>query len=193
MDENIPYRARHLYERAALFIKQDMELCAESYLVEAIEIEPNYNEALLTLAIIYCRFQSWTKTKNLLEKAVKRGAEETMILTLYALACWQTGLLSEAESVCRRALQIHEADYHANYILGMIMIEAGAYHTGIVYLLRAVRVFSRFGYTWYGLAVGYSKVGQNSTACRCLAKARALLPGYYPIAMFATELGMDKN
>lgn len=136
--QEVPEQARKEFERgSALLQKANQRTEAMGALKKAIEIFPQYFDALELLGTEYVKNEEYEPAIPPLTKAleVNNGAYPS----LYALAVAQYHLkqLPEALSLLRRAVALNQRSVNANFWLGMVLRQSGKLGEAETYLKRA--------------------------------------------------------
>jgi tetratricopeptide (TPR) repeat protein len=136
--QEVPERARKEYERgAALLQKPEQRKQGLEALKQAIDIFPNYFDALELLGTEYVKEQEYEPAIPVLTKAIEINRRAYQ--GLYALSVAQFNLkqLPEAVESMRRAITLNQGSANANLWLGMLLRQTDKLDDAETYLKQA--------------------------------------------------------
>lgn len=95
-----------------------------------------------------------------------------------ALQYYQTGYLSQAESICHQILQQEPNYAEALYLLGVIAHQVGKLQQAIVYYQQLIALWPNRADVYYSLGAALHASSQVQAAIACYQQAIALKPDY---------------
>lgn len=134
---SIPQRARSEFEKAARARGRGRPDEAERHLVRAIEIYPEFSEAINDLGTIYHRRGEYEKSIALFRRAIELEPEAFAPHVNLAGSLLAAGRSEESLSASRRALELNPDDALANAQMGIALYYLGRDDEAIVYLEKA--------------------------------------------------------
>ncbi len=164
--QEVPNEARKQYERGAeLLEKSDSQKESIAALEKAIEIFPDYFDALHLLGSEYLKQQDFDRAIPVLTKAseVNRQAYPS----LYALSVAQHGVkqLPQAVESMRRAIVLKPKSVNANLWLGMLLRQTGKLEDAETYLKQADQLAgSKSADAHWQLALVYNQLQRHKEA-----------------------------
>jgi len=161
LTHKVPKPARKLYDKA--LSAGDNHAAVISYLEQAVEIDPEYVEALNNLGSRYIQTNQPDKAVSVLERAVAADPSSAFVQTNLAVALLATNKYEDAEHNARHALQL-SGDPKAQYILGLSLFMQKKYNEETIQLLR--RSTDRFPNSSLALAVMSATRGDRNEARR---------------------------
>jgi Flp pilus assembly protein TadD len=115
----VPKEAKKLFSKAMDRASDGDSIGAISLLQKAVQIDPEYTEALNNLAARYMIVGDIERAIPHLEKAIAINPHEGRLYSNLALALLNTGKPVEAETAARQALKLDPSDRRSRYMLGM--------------------------------------------------------------------------
>lgn len=114
------------------------------------------------------------------ELAAKRSAQHASVATDYrvALSHLQAGRLIEAETLCRRILEVEPNKPEVLHMLGVIAYQAGMYDVAVDLIRGALEFAPNVAEAHYNLGNAYREQDLLAEAVACYRQAVALKPGY---------------
>ena len=119
LEHKVPKQAKKLFKQAMKKAKGGDSIAAIALLQKAVQIEPEYIEALNNLAARYMMVDDVERAIPHLEKAIAINPHESRLYSNLALAFLNTGNPADAETAARQALKLDPSDRRARYMLGM--------------------------------------------------------------------------
>jgi Flp pilus assembly protein TadD len=142
---------------------------AIAHLQKAIEIDPEYVEALNNLGSRFIQIHQFDKALGVLTRAQKLDPASALVQTNLAVVLLAMRQNSDAERAARRAYQLASSDPRARYVLALSLYNQQDFGEETLKLLQASR--AHFPNANIALAAVYAYNGKTK-------EARNLLTGY---------------
>ena len=169
LGHKVPKQAKKLFTKAVEKAAEGDSLSAISLLRQAVEIDPDYIEALNNLGARLMMVGDVEGAIPHLEKAIAINPHEGRLYSNLALAFLNTGKPVAAETASREALKLDPSDRRARYLLGMSLFSQQKLTEETLSNLRQSQdVFPRGQ-----LALAAAEAAMGDTA-----RARTTLKGY---------------
>lgn len=181
LSHKVPKAARKEFERAAAAGENNDKVVA--HLNKAIEIDPDYVEALNNLGSRYIQMNQLDRAMEVLDRAGKLDSASAQVQTNIAVALLSMHKLADAERAARRAFQLASNDPRARYILALSLYTRQEFTPETEKLLQA----SRDSFPNANIALGYMYATQGKNT-----EARVVLTGYLTAGHTARELQVRK-
>jgi tetratricopeptide (TPR) repeat protein len=126
-----PYQRELHYFAGKISLKLGDESSAEKFFLDAIELDPSYIDALLTLNKLYLKQERYQEIIQLVEPLLAEGEEDPDLLWDYAVSCDKEEQYSEALNAYRSAYRYlkENSDFLQNY--GFFLLEEGIFDEAI--------------------------------------------------------------
>ncbi|MDZ4801767.1 MAG: tetratricopeptide repeat protein [Bryobacteraceae bacterium] len=167
LSHNVPKAAKKEFEKAVR--AGDDHQTVIGHLLKAVEIDPNYVEALNNLGSRYIQTDRSDDALAVLTKAQEIDPASARVQTNLAVVLLSKQKVADAERAARRAFQLASDDPKARYILALALYKKEQYTDETVGLLRAS--LDHFPAANIALAWVYANQGKKT-------EARGLLNGY---------------
>ena len=136
----IPARARGEYEKAEARLRHQDVDGAIQHLEKAIELAPQFAEALNNLGTIYFQKQEFSRAEQIFRTALQKDPQAYQPLVNLGGTVLAQGRLQEALTINLRAQSIHPADALANAQLGLCYFLLGEDDRALTYLETTKRI-----------------------------------------------------
>lgn len=147
---------------------------AEQTIQKALQLKPDNDEFLATLAEIQIKQQKLTQACESYRKAVNQNPGQYEVR--YAQALSRTGKRADAIHMLENALQLDPQNSDAIYMLGTLNEELGNSKAAIIYLEQAASLSPQSADILYNLGLAYEFSGNFIKAKTTYQKALALNP-----------------
>ena len=174
----------------AYIVKNRYDL-AETHLIKAIELRPNYSVAKNNLATVYMDLKQWDHAVSYLKEVAEDLTYETphRVFSNLGWIYYNKRAYREAEDYYRKALAYQSKFVLAIRGLALTLIATARYSEAADYLERAVSLAPHIPHLYYDMAEAYSLSGRYEQARRSYDKVIELVPG----SPLAAEAGKQKT
>ena len=135
--QDVPEQARKQYQKATELLQKERRPEGVAALNKAIEIYPQYFDALEMLGSEHVKQQEYEHAVPRLKKAVEINARAYPSWYALGVAQYNLKLLPEAVESLRRAVSLNEKSINANLWLGTLLRHAGRLDEAETYLKQA--------------------------------------------------------
>lgn len=137
LEHKVPKEAKKLWKQAGKLSKRGKPGEAETLLRRAIEIDPQFAEALEQLGIYALQRGDTTVSLNYLTAAARLDTANPLFQSHAAVANYVAGRNEDAESYARKTLRLAPEEPRAHYILGLSLLRMGKDRHEAIRSLRA--------------------------------------------------------
>ena len=116
-----------------------------------LSINPEHFDSLSLLANTFAISKNFSKTKELLEKAIKIQPENTTLLNNLGTAHRELGDIEKAMIFYQKVLKINSNHVNANYNLGLVFYELKELRRAKEYLEKTVKIQPNYAFAQYSL------------------------------------------
>jgi len=110
------------------------------FLEKCLRIDPNYIDALSTLAMVYDEKKVYHKSDSLYQAALQARPEDPLLMNNYSYSLSVRGIsLNEAMEMAKKAVAADSTNGAYLDTLGWIYFKKGDYETALSYILKAVK------------------------------------------------------
>ena len=142
---------KEIFVEALEYYKKKDFKTAEIYCYKILSIDPNHFDSISLLANIFAVSRNFSKSKELLEKAVKIQPENTTILNNLGTACRELQDIEKAMFFYQKVLSINSNHTNANYNLGLIFFGLKELKRAKEYLEKTVKIQPNYAFAHYSL------------------------------------------
>ena len=142
---------KEIFVEASEYYKRKDFKTAEIYCYKILSIDPNHFDSLSLLANIFAVSRNFSKSKELLEKAIKIQPENTTILNNLGTACRELGDIEKAMFFYQKVLSINSNHTNANYNLGLIFFGLKELKKAKEYLKKTVKIQPNYAFAHFSL------------------------------------------
>jgi tetratricopeptide (TPR) repeat protein len=164
-------------------------LDARLELMQVIDLDSTRADALEHLGMLAFGAEDRPEAIEMLERAVKMGAQKVQLYDTLSYMLFQEGTIEEAKKWMRRAIQADPRDPRFRLKLATLSHFIGAYEEARDTLEPLVRDYPTYWDAHLLLGKIYRQLGENEKALASLNKALAKMKGHLD---FTHELGMVK-
>jgi len=144
---------------------------AIKYFKEIISIEPNHQESLNYLAVIFTQKKQYKEAELYFEKSFKIDKNNAYLLAKYGYYLQSKGNETEAEEYFKKALVINKSLFDALFGLGYINFNKGQYSKAEEYYNKIVATGINDAPTFHNLGATYFNLGNYTKAKEFYNKA----------------------
>jgi tetratricopeptide (TPR) repeat protein len=121
LQRKIPPKAFRALAEAEREANAGHELEAVRKLQRALQVDPNYPDALCNLGVLYVHLRRYPEALEQFEKAVASGPPNAMLYGNLAYSLIAVGRPLDAEQAARRAVAVDDSYARGHYLLGNIL------------------------------------------------------------------------
>lgn len=155
LSHKVPEKARKNWQRSAKAVREGKVDVARELLDEAIEVDPEYADALHARGVMALQAQDVPSARSLLTKAAVLDDGNAEFQADAAVATYLAEASPQAEEMARTALRVDPENQKAHYVLGLSLIRQGKRGDEVMRSLRtAAPKYPRAGEILNRLAPG---------------------------------------
>lgn len=139
LSHQIPKAARKDYEKARAQLLSGKTDQVEARLTHAVEVDPEFFEALSALGAVYLQTHRFPQAITLLQRAMAIDDHDAPTSSNLALAYLQVHQLTEAEAAARHSIDANALNPRARFFLAISLLEQGKAHREAVFQLKQAR------------------------------------------------------
>jgi len=151
---------------------------AERAYSQAVELNCNFAEAWLNMAIVHTSGRRWSAAQAACGKAIALRPDWARAHDVMGFIKENTGAQHEAEESVRRALQLDETCADARNHLGALLNQKGDFAAAAVQLRKAVEQAPDHAEAWNNLGISENGLERFEEAARCFQRAIQLEDGF---------------
>lgn len=125
LSHKVPVRARKNWEKSAKAVREGKVEAARGLLDEAIEVDPEFADALHARGVMALQAQDVTNARELLTKAAALDDANAEYQADAAIATYLAEASLQAEIMARSAIRMDPENPKAHYVLGLSMLRQG--------------------------------------------------------------------
>ena len=143
-----------------------------------LSINPEHFDSLSLLANTFAISKNFSKTKELLEKAIKIQPENTTLLNNLGTAHRELGDIEKAMIFYQKVLKINSNHVNANYNLGLVFYELKELRRAKEYLEKTVKIQPNYAFAQYSLGNLQKELNELKQAKESYLQAIKIRPSF---------------
>ena len=179
------------------FEKQKMFNKAKTAYQKAIEITPNFFDAIYNLGLVYTELKSYNKAIKCFKKMVEQDKNDSNSYFNLGICYFKKGDYAEAIANFQNTIDINDNDIYAHFYIGNILFDAKDYSDAKDEFNKVLELSPDYSWAYYNLACIAFAEGDYNSVVQNLQKTIELNPkdedAYFNYAKFMAKMNMYDN